>query len=206
MTIVEFPGSIHFMSSRPSIPKEATTEVLTKSRRRCCICVALDGDLLEKQGQIAHLDHNPWNNAPDNLAYLCLAHHDRYDGSTSQSKGFTMEEIKVYRTKLWDAIERNLHLGSASTGAHNSKQRAILGWKERLVSVHRHQSFEGSMQQGWLPRDCRDYRVIDCDENCVRFHDTATGENLAAPLDDVKVSFDTSKNRLLLILNGTATA
>jgi hypothetical protein len=49
------------------------------------------------------------NNSPDNLAWLCLEHHDRYDGSTSQSKGITLHEVKRYRQSLWEAIENDQH-------------------------------------------------------------------------------------------------
>jgi hypothetical protein len=131
------------MSNRQSIPMPVETEVLTKCRRRCCICFGLSGDLSEKSGQIAHLDDNSANNAPDNLAYLCLPHHDQYDGRTSQSKGLTIHEVKVYRESLWKAIEQNSHHQTAPPLA-NPKRRDILKWKDQLISVHRYQAVEGS--------------------------------------------------------------
>src|SRR5947207_954201 len=85
------------------MPENVETEVLVKCRRRCCICFGLKQDYCEKQGQIAHLDHDPGNNDPDNLAFLCFDHHDRYDSRTSQSKGLTAKEVRAYREKLWDA-------------------------------------------------------------------------------------------------------
>lgn len=80
-------------------------EVLEKSGRRCCLCFGLDGDLRCKRGQIAHLDRNKHNNAAENLAFLCLPHHDQYDTSTSQSKGWTIKEAKRYRARLYREIE-----------------------------------------------------------------------------------------------------
>jgi len=80
-------------------------EVLERSARRCCICYGLYGDLACKRGQIAHLDRNHQNNNVDNLAFLCLEHHDEYDTPTSQSKGWTIREAKRYRTMLYDKIE-----------------------------------------------------------------------------------------------------
>jgi len=191
------------MSNREPIPKHIEAEVLIKCCRRCCICYGLEGDLSEKQGQIAHLHKNSANNAPDNLAYLCLPHHDRYDGRTSQSKGLTMEEVKNYRMLLWNAIERNLHLQSIRTKPSNPKQKEILNWKDKLVSVYRYRAVEGSMQPSWVPPNQRDYRIVDCNENCFRYQDVQTGINHAVPLEDVKVSFDTAKQRLLLILSET---
>ncbi|MCJ7773740.1 MAG: hypothetical protein MUP22_11485 [Desulfobacterales bacterium] len=87
---------------RKSVPKSVETEVLTKSRRRCCLCYGLKRDDSEKAGQIAHLDGNASNNDIQNLAFLCLEHHDKYDGSTSQSKGYTIQEVKNYRRQLYD--------------------------------------------------------------------------------------------------------
>jgi hypothetical protein len=85
---------------RKAVPKSTEAEVLLLTRRRCPICFGLKGDLGEKQGQVAHLDHDPSNNSADNLAYLCLAHHDEFDSKRSQSKGITLEEAKRYRDEL----------------------------------------------------------------------------------------------------------
>src|SRR2546428_2821531 len=88
------------VGERKKISDHVVAEILETSRRRCCICVALRGDMNEKKGQIAHLDRNPSHNDPDNLAFLCLEHHDQYDSRPSQSKGFTPEEVKRYRMIL----------------------------------------------------------------------------------------------------------
>ncbi|MDH7972128.1 hypothetical protein QH494_08010 [Sphingomonas sp. AR_OL41] len=44
----------------------------------------------------------------DNLAYLCLDHHDQYDSRRSQSKGFTVGEVKQYRSELRNIVQRFL--------------------------------------------------------------------------------------------------
>ena len=92
---------IGMQSKRTSLPESIQTDVLTRSRRRCCICFGLNKDLEIKQGQIAHLDKNRNNNSIENLAFLCLPHHDQYDSSTSQSKGFRPTELKFYRDELY---------------------------------------------------------------------------------------------------------
>lgn len=93
--------------SRPKIPLQTETQLLLKCRRRCCICFGLDRDHRIKQGQIAHLDQENKNNSIDNLAFICLAHHDQYDSKTSQSKGLTVTEVKVFRTELENYIDTN---------------------------------------------------------------------------------------------------
>lgn len=96
------------MTNRRPIPPDVVADVLTASRRRCCVCFALRADQGEKRGQIAHLDHDPANNVFHNLAFLCLEHHDEYDSRTSQSKGMTVDELKRYRTDLLAFVARTI--------------------------------------------------------------------------------------------------
>jgi hypothetical protein len=61
---------------RVNIPKDVATEVLFLSDRTCCVCRE------RKPVQIHHLDENPSNSSPENLAVLCLDCHHQ-----TQSKG-----------------------------------------------------------------------------------------------------------------------
>jgi hypothetical protein len=90
------------MPTRKRIPQPIETEIIIRSRRRCCICFGLNRDETIKLGQIAHLDHDPSNNQLQNLAFLCFDHHAAYDGSFSQSKNLTANEVKAYRSELDD--------------------------------------------------------------------------------------------------------
>ena len=90
--------------ARVGVPGDIQDQVILLSRRRCCVCFGLCGDVDVKVGQIAHLDHDNKNNALDNLAFLCLDHHDQYDSRTSQSKGLRENEIKHFRTELYNNV------------------------------------------------------------------------------------------------------
>ena len=90
--------------SRKKIKPETETKVLSSSRRRCCICFGVNRDFSEKKGQIAHLDKDNTNASFDNLAFLCFEHHDVYDSKTSQSKNYTISEVKEYRKELYSSI------------------------------------------------------------------------------------------------------
>ena len=94
------------MTARKKLPDDVITEVLIRSRRRCCLCYGLNRDADIKQGQLAHLDQDRENNRPDNLAFLCLPHHDLYDSRSSQSKGYTLSEVKAYRDELYGHTQR----------------------------------------------------------------------------------------------------
>ena len=96
--------------TRKRTPGPTELSILDKSRRRCALCFQLVGDLSEKHGQIAHLDGDPANVAEDNLAWLCLVHHSKYDSTTSQHKNYTIAEVKSAHTCLYKAIENDEHL------------------------------------------------------------------------------------------------
>lgn len=101
------------MSDRKKVPTQTEIDLFLKSKRRCCICYYLDNDLREKQGQVAHLDQNRNNNKFDNLAFLCLPHHDKYDTKTRQSKNYTEAEVKTYRKLLyeyWEEQNKNIKI------------------------------------------------------------------------------------------------
>lgn len=104
--------------TRKSIGDSTVTSVLIKSRRRCCICFGLERDTNLKAGQIAHLDQNSSNNAEDNLAFLCLVHHDEYDSQTRQRKGLTLGEVKAFRAELYERLSEfvkvSVHFGQVS--------------------------------------------------------------------------------------------
>jgi hypothetical protein len=115
--------------ARKKIPTEISTLVLVKSRRRCSLCTALNRDYEVKAGQIAHLNRNASDNRPENLAYLCLPHHDQYDSKTSQSKGLTPQELAEFRRALHQWVESNLtwpHVDSA-LNQHIQKASTSLG-------------------------------------------------------------------------------
>ena len=87
--------------TRKAIPEATQIAVLMKSRRRCCLCYWIDHRKEERPGQIAHLDQNHENAAEANLVWLCVEHHDRYDSTTSQTKGYTEGEVRSWRDKLY---------------------------------------------------------------------------------------------------------
>jgi hypothetical protein len=86
--------------ARKAIPKAIQVSILFKSRRRCCLCFGLRGEDVVKKGQLAHLDGDNENFAEDNLAFLCLEHHDEYDSTPGLSKGLREQEVRRWRDEL----------------------------------------------------------------------------------------------------------
>ncbi len=50
------------------------------------------------------MDHDASNSDFSNLVFLCLDHHDEFDSRPSQSKGFTIGEVKKYRDRLYQKL------------------------------------------------------------------------------------------------------
>ena len=90
--------------ARQKPARDTETQVLIDSRRRCLFCFGLHGDFAEKKGQVAHIDGDRSNSVMENLAFLCMDHHDQYDSTTSQSKSLTLDELRTYRKLLCDFI------------------------------------------------------------------------------------------------------
>lgn len=116
---------------RKPLPEAIETQILVSSRRRCCLCFHLDGDLSQKPGQIAHVDRDRSNHAESNLAFLCLPHHDQYDSRTSQSKGITKAELLHAKAELLKHIENTFSSDTISISI------TIKGDFERLSSTQR---------------------------------------------------------------------
>jgi hypothetical protein len=91
--------------SRKPFPESVQTEVLVKCRRRCAFCYLIDQDADEKEGQVAHIDRNPENNAKENAAWLCTKHHARYDTRSRQTKGYSPDELRKYQQILYASVE-----------------------------------------------------------------------------------------------------
>jgi hypothetical protein len=85
---------------RRKIPGGVETSILVACRRRCCLCVYLSQNEEVRRGQIAHVNRNASDHRLENLVFLCFDHHDEYDGTTSQSKGITAQELVHYRDLL----------------------------------------------------------------------------------------------------------
>lgn len=109
---------------RKKIEPQVETQVLVECRRRCCLCVFLEGNTNVKNGQIAHIDGNHANNKKQNLVWLCLEHHNQYDSRTSQTKNITAYEVKHYRDNLVGVVQKqDLQIAFPSTNGSSCENK-----------------------------------------------------------------------------------
>ena len=146
--------------ARQRSPRDVEFLVLARSRRRCAFCFALNGDRSIKEGQIAHIDHNPQNASPENLVFLCLVHHNAYDSKTSQSKGLTAHELQRYRADLDRFVESSLARERPLGGVPVSLQEEAL---EFSTSPHRSQSVVLLLKEGPRSLGAINRHIPPCD-------------------------------------------
>jgi hypothetical protein len=91
------------------------------------MCFGLNGHLQVKDGQLAHLDRDPANPSPENLAFLCQDCHALYDKKSNRVLGFTAEEVRYYRDRLHavlghDRFEWSLTIRASRSDFEAAKQ------------------------------------------------------------------------------------
>jgi hypothetical protein len=123
------------MKARTHIPEHILHRVLDRSRRRCALCVHFDNDYGQKEGQIAHLDRDRSNSAEDNLAYLCLPHHDDYDTKRRQTKNLIISEVKTARDRLYAYIEERVNLVTTSPQIFRDHQLGTSQFFDRRYAI-----------------------------------------------------------------------
>jgi hypothetical protein len=106
--------------------KSVEKDVLTASRRRCCLCAFLLNRNDIRQGQIAHLNRDPSDSRFENLVFLCLEHHDDYDSRREQSKGFSSLEVQEYRDRLYSKYKTSTKISSQQLTATDAVELAPL--------------------------------------------------------------------------------
>jgi hypothetical protein len=101
------------------------------------MCYGLTGLTDEKDGQIAHLDRDPHNNEINNLAYLCLECHKRYDRKSNRVLGFTAGEITFYRSKLYRALGHDRIEWTITVRADQSQYSIVKEYVDRAQEILR---------------------------------------------------------------------
>ncbi len=83
---------------RTPIPDPLRSQILIANQHACCIC--------GKPGvQVHHINGDPADHRPDNLAVLCLGHHDEATVVTGLSAKLSAAQVRKYKRK-W---ERQCH-------------------------------------------------------------------------------------------------
>lgn len=86
------------MSRRKAISASRADSIVFESDRTCCICEDRGRD---RSIQIHHIDGNPANNAVENLAVLCLEHHNEASTPAGNARALTAGVVRKY-SRSWN--------------------------------------------------------------------------------------------------------
>ena len=121
-----------------------------------------------------------------------LDHHTLYDSKTSQHKNYTIQEIKLARENLYEAIGRNEHAGSPVSPASDAqrKLRAILPFKGRTVKLSEMNTGRAVLMIGRV-RGSSFVQLLDCTEFSVRIGKTGNDAwSRSIALADIEICLD----------------
>ena len=86
---------------RTPVPTKTSAEVLFLQDHTCCICCEPG-----KTVQVHHIDEDPTNHSPQNLAVLCLDDHDRTQIRGGFGKRLLAAEVEKYRDDWLVRVKR----------------------------------------------------------------------------------------------------
>jgi hypothetical protein len=111
-------------NARTPVPTQVSVEVLFAQNHTCCVCRERG-----KTVQLHHIDEDPTNHSPENLAVLCLEDHERTQVRGGFGKKLLAPEIKLYRNDWIERVKKRREeadniaiaaMGDASTIQANS--------------------------------------------------------------------------------------
>jgi hypothetical protein len=121
---------------RARIPPDVAAGLLFENKHQCCICREPN-----KPVHIHHIDDNPANSDPQNLAVLCLDHHSAVTGNEGLGRDYSRREIRLFKVN-WEAECENSQSHSSDESdwseaeivepIHSLKKSVVLGGDEHL--------------------------------------------------------------------------
>ncbi|MBI5779592.1 MAG: HNH endonuclease [Planctomycetes bacterium] len=87
------------MKKRPKISDKVSADIIFRADRKCCVCKSPDSN-----PSMHHIDGNPSNNNPDNLAPLCPNCQDKTHKTGGTSKAYSPKLIRKYRDEWYRQV------------------------------------------------------------------------------------------------------
>lgn len=130
-----------YMNSRQKIPDSVATALLVGNDHACCICKTP-----RKHVQIHHIDGDPSNWNPANLAVLCLDCHSRVTGDEGLGRRYSEAEVKEYKRRWEVECSRN---GDQSEEEDESIEEPVYTiYESRLIQNGEHYCREFEIEEG----------------------------------------------------------
>ena len=163
------------VKTRSAVPEQLKREIIGRSNNRCCVCQT-------PFINIHHVDQDPSNNAPDNLAPLCPNCHSQAHAKGNMTVALTPERIKALRDRWYAYCDRRAE--GASVGPN-----AILKLKNFVRS-------SPLAQYGWTKTFgaiAPEYKTMSRDEIIDHVFATSNRDDLITYLETVKAMYQVSE-------------
>ena len=118
--------------NRSSIPVSTAARLLFLSDRTCCVC-----RVRGKPVQIHHLDDNPKNHEPSNLAVLCLDCHRDTQIKGGFDRKLDAAQVVLYRDDWHGLVSRNRVIVEADSLAQSTDASESLEVASALAEIYR---------------------------------------------------------------------
>lgn len=86
--------------ARKNVPEDVAASILFMSDRTCCVCNERGKTL-----QIHHIDDNPSNNSFENLAVLCVEHHNETLLQGGFGRKLDAAQVRMYRDDWHNRVQ-----------------------------------------------------------------------------------------------------
>jgi hypothetical protein len=160
--------------TRTPISEAIRLDVIGKCNNRCCICQT-------PFVQIHHVDEDPSNNSPDNLAPLCPNCHNHAHAKGVTTVHLTAARIKSLRDRWYEYCERR-------RDGSNISPNALLKLKNFVRAI-------GLAQYGWSKTFAAidpAYKDMNRDEIIDHVFATSNRDDLVTYLETVKYMYQVS--------------
>jgi hypothetical protein len=101
------------------------------------MCFGLRGIKDVVEGQIAHLSRDRSSIVVDDLAFLCMTCHTKYDTKNNRVQGYTPDEVRHYRDNLYRALGSDQLEWSLTVRAHRSHYDGVKRAVDQALAILR---------------------------------------------------------------------
>ena len=117
---------------REAIPSALAARALFLADRTCCVCRARG-----KPVQIHHIDDDPSNNSPNNLAVLCFDCHRETQIRGGFDRKLDQDQVILYRDDWHNIVARQRATDNASSEAFDGDATNQLEWVTSTAEIYR---------------------------------------------------------------------
>lgn len=127
------------MKKRSNVPPKIADAILAANNHTCCICREP-----RKHVALHHIDSNPSNHVPENLAVVCHDCHSRVTGDEGLGRSFSPREVSLYKQR-WEQHCAQL---TEHSEEEDSDEPISTIYEVKRIRSYEHVLYDFEMNQG----------------------------------------------------------